>query len=158
MSSPGVPADARSLRRVPFLYESTPRYRRRFRGPTLRVGPEGGPPSRLGVEVDEAGTPILGSSNFHNIDNSQLGFEFGWARIDFSGWEYDLNGDGEIANVPGSQEIWERSDLGGLTGLPVTGFAVQKFENGFLEGNTLANYGGIFQHKATRNLVQVSAP
>ena len=84
-------------------------------------------------------TAILGSSNFHNIDNSLLGFEYGWARIDFAGWEYDLNGDGVIANVPDSLEIFQRTPLGGLVGLPVTGFAVQKFENGFLDGNTLAD-------------------
>jgi len=37
-------------------------------------------------------------------------------------------------------------------GLPVTGFAVQRFANGFLGdgANVLANYGGIFQHKGTR--------
>jgi hypothetical protein len=43
--------------------------------------------------------------------------------------------------------------LGGLYGLPVTGFAVQRFVNGFLGdgADVLANYGGIFQHKATRS-------
>ena len=88
---------------------------------------------------------ILGSSNFHNIDNTALGFEHGWARLDMYNYETDVDEDGVA-------ELNQRNELGGLLGLPVTGFAVQGFTNGFLgEGsNTLANYGGIFQHKATR--------
>ena len=112
----------------------------------IAFGPEKTPRAEGGT------TAILGSSNFHNIDNELLGFEYGWARLDFSGWDYDLNGDG----VEDEGEVFDRVPLGGLVGLPVTGFAVQKFENGFLDGNTLANYGGIFQHKATRSLVLVS--
>ncbi len=43
-------------------------------------------------------------------------------------------------------------DLGGLNGLPVAGFAVETFKNGFIGegGNTIGNYGGIYKHKATR--------
>jgi hypothetical protein len=95
---------------------------------------------------------ILGSSNFHEIDNTLLGFEYGWARVQLADYEYDANEDGVIqpseqftrGNLPG--------DVGGLLGLPVTGFAVMSFENGFLGdgADVLANYGGIFQHKATR--------
>jgi hypothetical protein len=51
-------------------------------------------------------------------------------------------------------ECLYRESLGNLDGLPVTGFAVNRFQNGFLgEGsNVLANYGGIFQHKYTRKM------
>jgi len=93
----------------------------------------------------DATSNILGSSNFHNIDNTALGFQHGWARLDMLNYETDADGDGVA-------EMNQRNELGGLLGLPVTGFAVQSFTNGFLgEGSTtLANYGGIFQHKATR--------
>ena len=88
---------------------------------------------------------ILGSGNKHNIDNTALGFEHGWARLDMYNYETDDDANG----VP---EARTRATLGDLTGLPVTGFAVQRFANGFLgDGNdVLANYGGIYQHKATR--------
>jgi hypothetical protein len=96
-------------------------------------------------EDDDPSTGILGSKNFHNILNNLLDFEFGWARLDMFTYETD-NG--------GAAQDNERIELGGLNGLPVTGFAVQQFANGFLGdgANVLANYGGIFQHKATRRL------
>jgi hypothetical protein len=91
-------------------------------------------------------TEILGSANFTTIDNGALGNEFGWARLDLVDASSDSDGDGVIENLI-------RPPLGGLMGLPVTGFAVQQFQNGFLgEGSdTLANYGGIFTHKGTRS-------
>lgn len=108
----------------------------------IEFGPAGG-----------ASTSILGSSNFHNIDNTnaQLGFESGWARLQLDDYPYDANENGVI---DGNEAALSRDELGGLQGLPVTGFAVQRFQNAFL-GNgadVLANYGGIFQHKATRKL------
>jgi len=101
-----------------------------------------------GAAIPGATSTILGSSNFHDIDNNALGFENGWARIDMMNFlSADTNEDG----VP---EDNERVELGGLTGLPVTGFAVQRFTNGFLGAgaSVLANYGGIFQHKGTRGI------
>ena len=94
------------------------------------------------VTIDEDGTEILGSNNFTNIDNTLLDFEYGWVNMDFVNFKEDSLSDLEA-----------RTPLGGLFGLPVTGFAVQAFENGFLgEGaDTLANYGGIFTHKGTRS-------
>ena len=94
-------------------------------------------------------SPMLGSTNFHNIDNTELGFEFGWARLQLDDFPYDANLDGEISGI---EEDFSRADLGGLNGLPVVGFAVQTFQNGFLGegGATIGNYGGIYKHKATR--------
>mgnify|MGYP003572175525 CR=1 FL=1 len=106
------------------------------------------------LPADEGGvTPILGSTNFHIIENGALGFEYGWARLQMADYP-PTNEDGEII----AGDDLTRS-LGGLDGLPVTGFAVMRFENGFLgEGsNTLANYGGIFKHKATRRETMASA-
>jgi hypothetical protein len=93
---------------------------------------------------------ILGSSNTTNIDNEVLGFEFGWARIDMIDATSDTDGSGTID----PDEILIREPLGGLFGLPVTGFAVMRFQNSFLGdgADVLANYGGIFQHKATRTI------
>jgi hypothetical protein len=108
----------------------------------------------FGAAPDEASidtpTGILGSSNATNIDNEVLGFEYGWARLDMVDATSDTDGSGAIED----DEILIRESLGGLFGLPVTGFAVMSFENGFLGdgADVLANYGGIFQHKATRSL------
>jgi hypothetical protein len=98
-----------------------------------------------------ATSPMLGSSNFHNIDNTELGFEYGWARLQLDDYPHDYNLDGEIDE---DEEEYSRADLGGLNGLPVTGFAVQTFKNGFLGegGTTIGNYGGIYKHKSTRKL------
>ena len=104
-------------------------------------------------DVDLVGSqsPVLGSANFHNIDNTALGFQNGWARLQLDDFPHDANEDGII---DGTEALYSRADLGGLNGLPVAGFAVQTFQNGFLGegGNTLGNYGGIYKHKATRKL------
>jgi hypothetical protein len=107
----------------------------------------------FGQDSDQAMTSILGSRNFHTVDNSNVG-ETGWARLNFlTGWN-DANEDGNIDNG----ELFPREPLGnypdGLRGLPVTGFAVERFQNAFLGdgADVLANYGGIFQHKATRKI------
>jgi hypothetical protein len=97
------------------------------------------------VGIDTDGSPILGSMNTITIDNDSLGFEAGWLRLDLTDASADTDQDGAIEEIL-------REPLGELLGLPVTGFAVQRFQNGFLgEGSsTLANYGGIFTHKGTR--------
>jgi hypothetical protein len=104
---------------------------------------EFGPKDDVGIDTT---TGILGSSNFHNIDNEALGFEFGWARLQLNEHP-ETDAAGEI--VPGGAVLTRNLDS--LTGLPVTGFRVERFVNSFLDGgSTLANYGGIFQHKGTR--------
>ena len=97
-------------------------------------------------------TSILGSRNFHNINNTILGFEYGWARLDLSDATSDIDLDGDLDTL-------HREDLGGLYGLPVTGFSVSRFENAFVgEGaDVLVNYGGIFQHKGTRSITSAGA-
>jgi hypothetical protein len=108
-------------------------------------------------------TPILGSANFHEINNEALGFEYGWARLNMDNYPYDRNGNGRVdfdnPNLDDS-EVYDTSEadlsrdpLGNLEGLPVTGFSVNRFLNFFTgPDNQLANYGGIYQHKATRKL------
>lgn len=109
----------------------------------------GGPMASI-PEVDPT-TEILGSSLFHSINNmdDDLQFENGWVRLELDDYTlYTLNGE----NL--ETEHKSRDELGGLQGLPVTGFAVQSFTNSFLgDGNdVLANYGALFGHKATRKL------
>jgi hypothetical protein len=93
-------------------------------------------------------TQLLGSTNFHVIDNSALGFQYGWARLELDDYPFDYNENGVI---DANEALYSRADLGGLEGLPVTGFAVQHFFNGFIGegGNTVGNYGGIYTHRAT---------
>ena len=101
-----------------------------------------------GVTVG-ATTPILGSSNFHAVDNGGLGFDAGWARLQLAEHP-EVDAAGEI--VVGGLTLTRSLDS--LTGLPVTGFSVEAFSNGTLTdgaGNAvLASYGGIFGHKGTR--------
>jgi len=99
------------------------------------------------IEDDDPSSRILGSKNLHNINNVVLGYEYGWARLQMNEHP-ETNAAGEIV-VGGTTQTRE---LNGLMGLPVTGFAVQRFANGFLGdgADVLANYGGIFQHKGTR--------
>ena len=101
-------------------------------------------------------TSILGSSNFHRIDNTLLGFETCWARLNLQDATSDIDQDGDLdplfrtalGDTMRVNNVWEN---GYLYGLPVTGFAVQRFARG--DGlNALANYGGIFQHKGTRDV------
>ena len=101
------------------------------------------------------GGGILNSSNLHTIDNATEFFtsDHGWARFELQDYDWDENGDGVVdCDEDGNGlECNSRDGLGNLTGLPVAGFAVERFINSFLgEGaDVLANYGGTFQHKGT---------
>jgi hypothetical protein len=95
-------------------------------------------------EITDEPSAILGSSNVVYLDPGSLGFSAGWMNLHMDDY---VDGDGEDAS---------RDGIGGLEGLPVIGFSISKFSNGYLStdaGDTvLANYGGIFKHKATRKL------
>ena len=109
----------------------------------------GDPDRALNPSTDGSRTSLLGSRNFHLIDNEVLGFEYGWARLELNDFPHDANLDGQIDE---DEALFTRASLGDLNGLPVTGFAVQHFLNGFLgpDGNTIGNYGGLWTHKGTR--------
>ncbi len=73
---------------------------------------------------------ILGSN--HNYWYTLgAGFDAGWVELSFA--QTKTFTDGAITQQ--------------YLGLPVTGFAVQRYVNGNLGGGTLANYAGLFQHK-----------
>jgi len=65
----------------------------------------------------------------------------GWANVNFS----------YVADFKdGLGKIERHQDRNGLVGLPVIGFAAEEFENGFVgDGTVLANYGGLFEHRAS---------
>ncbi len=88
-----------------------------------------------GASID-SDTEIL-KSNAATVRNVLLPPDHvnGWANINF--------------HFNDSEGIPVHRDFAGLIGLPVTGFWAEQFENGFLFGGTvLANYGGLFDHKA----------
>ncbi|MCF6263967.1 MAG: hypothetical protein L3J24_10330 [Xanthomonadales bacterium] len=92
--------------------------------------------------------PIVGTNGFDSLVTFTLpiGYDAGWARIDMP-----LNRDNAGILQP------NRMDAQGLLGLPVVGFWFESFTNGNLNGGTvLANYGGIFEHKGTRQQVIIA--
>lgn len=84
---------------------------------------------------------ILGSTNSLNIATT---FQNGWARATFATG---------ITGFPAAHSMTS-TDGDTYIGLPVTGFMVQDFVNGTLAGTppVLSNYGGLFDHKFTRNI------
>jgi hypothetical protein len=94
-------------------------------------------------------TEIFGSTNFTNFDNEALGFEAGWVNVELVTYQFDSGG------VVG---LSDREGLGGLAGLPITGFSAQKFGNENATAGIAAFYGGIYQHKGTRLQSAVAAP
>src|SRR5690554_1885950 len=94
------------------------------------------------------GGSVLGSSeNLTYGLNLPDGYEHGWARIDLSNPLYP----GESVADRNPRVL--AGDVHNFTGLPVVGFAVQKYENGVLEGGVLSNYAGVVEHKYTRDIV-----
>jgi hypothetical protein len=102
---------------------------------------------------------ILDSDNFHYIDNDRDDGLFtsvdGWARLELDDYDHDNNANGVVDCVDGvGPDCFSRDELGNLEGLPVAGFAVERFINQFVGAGAdkIANYGGIFAHKYTRKV------
>lgn len=85
-------------------------------------------------EVDT--TPILGAKNAITFELPE-GYETGWAALELDDYVDELG-------------AGSRDPLGGLEGLPVTGFSVQKFGNQNAQAGIAAFYGGIYGHKTSR--------
>ena len=112
------------------------------------------------IAFGEDGGGIFGSSNLHTINNDTEFFtsDHGWARLQLDDYTYDENEDGVIdcnEETGAGDECLIRDPLGNLAGLPVAGFAAERFVNSFLgEGaSVLANYGGTFGHRGTVTVV-----
>jgi hypothetical protein len=78
--------------------------------------------------------------------NLESGFENGWARINFTG-----NGIGDFDN---DRELQTQDHV--FLGLPVVGFAVQRYVNGELPNGVLSNYSGTDLHKGSRDIISSS--
>ena len=113
-------------------------------------------PTPTPTEDGEFVTEIFGSVNWHNIDNVALGFQTGWAKLGLDDYPHDQDGNGSIDE---DEAALSRDPLGGLEGLPVTGFYAVAFVNGVLGdgADVLANYGGLFNHKGTRKVTAASS-
>lgn len=85
---------------------------------------------------DDMATPILGAKNATTF-TLPPGYETGWAAL-------------ELDDYVDESGAASRDPLGGLEGLPVTGFSVQKFGNQNAQAGIAAFYGGIYGHKASR--------
>ena len=78
-----------------------------------------------------------------------LDFEDGWMRLELEHYGHDADNDGVYTP---EERALSRDPLGGLVGLPVVGVAFSRYVNEFVgeDADTVANYGGIWQHKGTR--------
>ena len=105
-----------------------------------------------------------------NIDNTMVpngtdtggaevfkAFAAGWARIDLFEYPYDSDGNDQFDTTELRDYIgYDDNGYDGddQYGLPATGFWVYEANNGYLtddDGNrALGNYGGLWDHKATR--------
>ncbi len=82
--------------------------------------------------LDVFGSSKIFGSNHNTAFNP--GFSEGWTSLTFSQSTND--------NLTGTT----------YTGLPVTGFSAQKFQNGALPSGTLANFAGLFTHRFAKNI------
>lgn len=82
------------------------------------------------------GTDVLGSANMLNVP---VDYEFGWLDLTFTSSRLLTSAASATNGAP---------DAGGddFAGLPVIGFAAQRYVNGDV-GGVLSNYGGSFAHK-----------
>ena len=103
---------------------------------------------------------FLGSPNARNVDTNTVGgdtYDSGWATIDFTGG-LGTSGPGNPAVGTEDHTLISSTtdDAGGTVtariyvGLAVRGFGIQTVTNGQLAGGTLANYAGLFDHRADR--------
>ena len=83
---------------------------------------------------------ILGSNNTVRVDTS---FDKGWANLVFN------------QTVPTSDTTQISLNTYFFTGMPITGFTIQKYVNSELSGGILANYAGLVKHKGTTEMIIV---
>lgn len=91
------------------------------------------------------------------IDPAGLGFDSGWVRLDFND---DDTGNGirptKFGTTPGIDP--QTGSEVSYRGLPVIGFSAERYTNQTLAtsaGDVLSNYGGTFQHRATRDVTSL---
>lgn len=99
---------------------------------------------------------FLGSPNARNIDTDTVGgdtYETGWNTIDFVSGLANPIGTPAVGTEDHTLISADAAPGNVYVGLPVTGFSIQVAQNGFLNGgSTLANYAGLFGHRADRRI------
>lgn len=86
---------------------------------------------------------IMGSNNTTHLTPT---FSEGWVTISF-------NGNPSLPAGSGNQNTDDNVAGTTYNGLPVTGFAAQRYVNSSLAGGVLANYAGLFAHRYSKNVV-----
>ena len=119
----------------------------------IRFGKAGVDGVDLPAESEILGKPLGEYLNFDNTDVfKDQNFKYGWARLELDEYLEDVDDSGDFED----NEYFSRTPLGGLNGLPVVGFAVNRFSNSYLMdgdgNNVLSAYGALFNHKATRKI------
>jgi hypothetical protein len=101
-----------------------------------------------------APSTVLGSVLTANIDTAAVGFDAGWARIDFRNdstgapdYNHELPIAAEVAAATPGTPTTQAGNV--FLGLPATGFSVVEYVNGNING-ALANYTGLYRHKFHR--------
>ena len=119
----------------------------------VRFGEAGEAGIDLPQESEILGKPL---GEYLNFDNTNVfkdqSYKYGWARLELDEYVEDVDESGDYED----DEFFSRADLGGLNGLPVVGFAVNRFSNNYLTNDNgdmvLSAYGSLFNHKATRKI------
>jgi hypothetical protein len=109
-------------------------------------GTDGEPPA-----VSEILGEAFREGNGLGYSNFGLPFDAGWVRMDLA--EIGVSGNRRVSE-PGVNTA--NGAVQGVEGLPVVGFSVTTYTNGTLDGGAiLANYGGTFNHRGSRSIVDV---
>jgi len=105
-----------------------------------------------------ASSTVLGSVLQANIDLTSVGFESGWARIDFTTDSLGaLQTNHQLPTAPAFAGSGDSTLVAGnvFIGLPATGFSVIEYVNGNV-GGALANYTGLYRHKFHRTCINAA--
>jgi hypothetical protein len=103
---------------------------------------------------------ILGSTSVVYVDPGLLDFEDGWMRVQLVNYGHDANDDGVFTpeeRALSREPLEGLAGLRGLKGLPVVGIAFTRYVNGFVgeDNDTVANFGGTWDHKGTRKRIRI---
>jgi hypothetical protein len=110
----------------------------------------GAPISALGSQLTNASDPSGNQSTFAPGGESFPSFTSGYIQLDFV---HDING-----NTIAQHQLSAATNGDVLLGLPVTGFLAENYVNGNVTPGLLANYSGVYQHRASVTCLNSAAP
>jgi hypothetical protein len=118
---------------------------------TFSVNPSTGAPiSALGSELTNASDPSGNQSIFAPGGESLPPFSSGYIQLDLV---HDING-----NTIAQHQLSAATNGDVLLGLPVTGFLAENYINANVTPGVLANYSGVYQHRASVACANSAAP